>query len=100
MKIPYITLVTLLIANLFLLAQASETKQQQLDKACELAHQEALIPRKKEIYQECITKFKKDEKVCEKEADAYNGNQINGAPLFYDLPECKKAFDFFKKQSQ
>lgn len=81
-------------------ALANDNKQQQLDKACELARQEALIPRKKIIYNECINKFKKDKKVCKEEANAYNGNRINGAPLFYDLPACEKAFKHLKQQSQ
>jgi len=79
-----------------LLANAKKTEQAKLDKACESARQEALAPIKKEIYQECITKFKKDKSVCQRQADAYNGNRINGAPMFYELPACVKAFEFRK----
>ena len=81
------------------MAHATSTKQAKLDKACESARQKALEPRKKEIYQECLTKFKKDKSVCQQEADTYNGNRINGAPMFYELPACEKAFEFRKKQT-
>lgn len=79
------------------LANTAKTEQAKLDKACESARQTALEPRKKEIFQECLTKFKKGKSVCQQEADAYNGNRINGAPMFYELPACVKAFDFRKK---
>lgn len=81
-------------------ALASNKKQVRLDQACEAARQKALKPRKKEIYQECRQKFKKDEKVCKQEAQAFNGNRIGGAPMFYELPACEKAFNYRKKQNQ
>lgn len=86
--------------GLITIASASQTKQSTLDKACESARQKALLPRKKEIYKECINKFKKEEKICQEEANAFNGNRINGAPMFYELPECVKAFEYQKKNRQ
>ena len=88
-------LLTLTSSNVF--SHNSADKQALLDKACESARQKALKPRKKEVYQECLTKFKKSEKLCSEEANAYNGNRINGAPMFYELPACVKAFEFRKK---
>jgi len=82
------------------IALASEKKQATLDQACEVARQKALKPRKKEIYQECRQKFKKSEKVCKVEANAYNGNRIGGAPLFYELPACEKAFEYRKTHNK
>ncbi|TWX71798.1 hypothetical protein ESZ36_00770 [Colwellia demingiae] len=81
-------------------AFAHKGEQVKLDQACEDARQIALEPRRKEIYQECVQKFKKDETVCLSEAKAYNGNRINGAPLFYELPACEKAFDFRNKNEK
>jgi hypothetical protein len=81
------------------IALAHEKKQVTLDQACEADRQKALKPRKTEIYQECRQKFKKSEKVCKAEAQAYNGNRIGGAPLFYELPACEKAFNYRKKQA-
>jgi len=79
---------------------AKQNTQATLDSACEAARQKALKPRKKEIYQECRQKFKKDEKVCKREAKAFNGNRIGGAPMFYELPACEKAFNYRKKHEQ
>ncbi len=90
-----ISLITLYSSTV--LANTTKIEQARLDKVCESSRQKALEPRKKEIYQECLTKFKKDKSVCQQEADAYNGNRINGAPMFYELPACVKAFEFRKK---
>ena len=68
-----------------------------LDQQCEKDRYIALAPRRKEIYQECLNVFKKSEKVCKEDAAAYNGNRINGAPLFYEKPSCVKAFDYKKE---
>ena len=72
-------------------------KQADLDAACEAARQQAMAPKKAEIYQECVTKFKKDAALCEEEADGYNGNRVGASPLFYDLPACVTAFDYRNK---
>ena len=93
------TLVILLIpitSFAFNSVSANKKQQKKLDVACEEARQIALAPRKKEIYQECISKIKKDKTVCEDEAKAFNGNRINGAPMFYELPACEKAFNYRK----
>ncbi|KGJ90021.1 hypothetical protein [Colwellia psychrerythraea] len=90
----------LIITNLISTSYASEGKQVKLDRACEAAREVALEPRRQEIFQECIHKFKKSETVCKNEAKDYNGNRINGAPLFYELPACEKAFAYRKKHGQ
>ncbi|WP_114326968.1 hypothetical protein [Candidatus Colwellia aromaticivorans] len=91
------TIVLFTINGSIALAHSTKTKQAELDKACETDRQIALKPRKNEIYHECLTKFKKSKSVCQDEADVYNGNRINGAPMFYELPACEKAFQFRKK---
>ena len=98
-------ILVIVISSMGTVVLASEKQQQKeqarqqkkLDKACETARQVALKPRKKEIYQECRQKYKKSESVCNREANVYNGNRINGAPLFYELPACEKAFVFRNK---
>ena len=72
-------------------------KQAELDAACESARLLALGPKRSDIYQECVDKFKKSAAVCEKDADSYNGNRVGASPLFYDLPECEAAFEYQKK---
>jgi hypothetical protein len=83
------------------IAAASQTDEDlrrsrlaELDRACEAARQVALAPRRQEIYEECINRSDKDEDVCRRDANGYNGNRIGGTPLYYDLPECEEAFDY------
>ena len=96
MKNKILTSVSLFIAvyTLNVTALAQDKKQAQLDKACEEARQIALAPLKKEIYQECLQKLGQSKAACQSNADAYNGNRINGAPRFYELPACQKAFTY------
>jgi hypothetical protein len=88
-------------------AAASETeqtlrqaRQAELDRACEAARQLALAPRRREIYEECINRFGKEEDACRNEASGYNGNRVGATPLFYDLPECVEAFEYRKAEDQ
>ena len=74
---------------------ARKQKQTELDNKCEAARQIALAPLKQEILQECLEKGK-DELVCRNEANEYDGGRANRGPMFYDLPECEKAFDYKK----
>jgi len=87
-----------IICNGLATADDRQNKHAELDAACEAARQAALAPRKSEIYQECIDKFKKSAEVCEEEADGYNGNRVGRSPLFYDLPECEAAFEYQKNK--
>jgi len=99
----------LLVATVMLLgmgsAAASQTdedlrrsRQAELDRACEAARQVALAPRRQEIYEECINRPDKEEDVCRRDANGYNGNRIGGTPMYYDLPECEEAFDYRRTQ--
>ena len=106
MRIPVLLAATALLAGVTA-AVAYETaqdrrqaRQAELDRECETARQAALQPKREDIYQECINKFKKEEGVCQSEANAYNGYRISGAPLYYDLPECVQAFDYRKDKDQ
>ena len=98
MRKIYIVIAIVLFSFNSSIAKATKSKQAKLDKSCEVARQIALKPRKDEIYHECLTKFKKSKSVCQQEAEVYNGNRINGAPMFYELPDCEKAFTFRKNQ--
>lgn len=91
--------ILLLIISTHSFAEVSATQMDKLLKlniACEQDRQAKLKDRKKDIYQECIHHFKKSEEVCQDEAQGYNGQRKNGAPLFYELPSCVKAFEFKK----
>lgn len=102
MLLKSLSLLTLLVLTNSVCSTALAYKNTQvaLDKACEDARNIALKPRRKEIYLECKNKFKKSDSVCKSDAKAYNGNRIGGAPMFYELPACEKAFQFRKKQNQ
>ncbi len=106
MRIPVLLAATALLVGLtaavaYVTAQDSrQARQAELDRECETARQAALQPKREDIYQECINKFKKEEGVCRNEANSYNGNRISGAPLYYDLPECVQAFDYRKDKDQ
>jgi len=99
-KLLALLTLTITLFSFSSVAMANDKKQAKLDQTCETARHKALKPRRKEIYQECRQKFKKSEKVCKREAQAYNGNRIGGAPLFYELPACEKAFEYRKKHSK
>ena len=90
----------IIINSVSSVACANQKEQMKLDNICEASRQVALQPRKKEIYQECRQKFKKSESVCQSEADVFNGNRPNGAPLFYELPACEKAFNYRNKHTK
>jgi len=75
-----------------------QVKQAELDRACEAARQVALAPRRQEIYEECINRSDKEEDVCRRDANGYNGSRIGGTPRYYDLPECEEAFDYRRTQ--
>lgn len=87
-------MLALVLFNLPAVASAAGSEQAELDAACEAARQAALAPKRAEIYQECVDKFKKSAEVCEQEAGGYNGNRVGATPLFYDLPECEAAFEY------
>jgi hypothetical protein len=78
-------------------AKKTAQLQANLDQACEDVRDIALEPLRTDIYNECVDKFKKDQDICREEAAVYNGRRINGAPRFYELPECQKAFELREK---
>ena len=76
-------------------AEERAAKQAELDAECEAARQAKLEPIRRQLYEECVSKQRKDPEFCRKDADSYNGARPGGgAPLFYDLPECEAAFEY------
>ena len=74
----------------------SQENQAEHDRKCEYARHKALAPLKKEIIKECLEKGK-EESVCKREADDYNGARVGRGPMFYDLPECEAAYNYKKE---
>jgi hypothetical protein len=89
------------VASILLLAlplHASDRNQAKLDAACEAAREQNLGPLRAGFVDECVEKKQRpDRAACERFYADY-GNQSGGrAPLFYDLPECVKAFENSRK---
>ena len=76
-------------------------EQAELDQACEKAREKKLAPERKKYIEECVAeKQRPDRASCELFYADYGNRSGNRAPLYYDLPECVKAFDYQKKQSR
>lgn len=69
--------------------------QLKLDLKCEQARDRKLYPMRLKIFEECMAK-RDSEAHCDAYAGSYNGERVNGAPRYYDLPECETAFEFRK----
>ena len=73
---------------------AGETNQAQLDAQCELAREIKLAPERARYIDDCVAnKQKPDRSACERFYADYGAQSGNRAPLYYDLPECRRAFD-------
>jgi len=69
--------------------------QAALDAQCEAAREQRLAPERAMYIDECVaTKFKDSREACERFYRDYGDRTADRAPLYYDLPECVKAFDF------
>lgn len=70
-------------------------QQAALDAACEQAREQRLAPEREKYIEECVEKQQKqDRAACERFYSDYGARTGNRAPLYYDLPECAKAFEF------
>ncbi len=73
---------------------AAETSQAQLDAACEAARESRLAPERARHIEECVArKQKPDRAACESFYADYGAQSGGRAPLYYDLPECRRAFE-------
>jgi hypothetical protein len=78
-------------------AQAN-SEQAKLDAACEAAREKKLAPLRAGFIDECVEKKQRpDRAACERFYADYGNQAGNRAPLFYDLPECVKAFEYRRK---
>ena len=65
--------------------------QLQLDRECERAREEAMVPMREEAIAQCIGQGKKSEAECREYYKDYQGPP-NRPALFYNLPECEEAY--------
>ena len=82
-------------------ALADGDEQARLDAACEAARERELAPLREQYIEECVqTKLKRSREACEQFYSDFGAQSGNRAPLFYDLPECVKAFEFRENSSR
>lgn len=74
-------------------------RQAELDRACEAARELRLRPIRQQFIQECVDEgqFETREE-CERYYADYGARSGTRAPLFYDLPECVKAFEYAQSE--
>jgi hypothetical protein len=78
--------------------QATDHDQARLDAACETAREQKLAPLRAGFIDECVEKEQRpDRAACERFYADYGNQSGSRAPLFYDLPECVKAFENSRK---
>lgn len=72
-----------------------QAEQEKLDAECEAARELKLAPERAKFSEECVEKQQKsDRAACERFYSDYGARFGNRAPLYYDLPECVRAFEF------
>ncbi len=63
--------------------------------ACEAAREKKLAPLRAGFIEECVEKKQRPDRVaCERFYADFGNQSGRRAPLFYDLPECVKAFEY------
>jgi hypothetical protein len=86
---------TLLVALPAHAAKHSDREQAKLDAACEAARETQLAPLRAGFIDECVErKQRPDRAACERFYADFGNQAGSRAPLFYDLPECVKAFEY------
>ena len=75
--------------------QDREAMQKALDAACEAARERRLVPERAKLVDDCVREqFLESRKECARYYADYGGQYGRGAPLYYDLPECVRAFEY------
>jgi hypothetical protein len=91
-----LSLLTIILMGFFIPAIAEDRQaiQQQLDQACEAVRLEKLQPIREKYAAECVAEWDRSQEYSDRFYSDY-GNQGGDQPvLFYDLPECEKAWNY------
>jgi hypothetical protein len=76
-----------------------ETKKQELDAECEAAREVHLSVDRTQYIEECVAKKQKENRAaCERFYSDYGSQSGSRPAMYYDLPECERAFEH--RQSQ
>jgi len=77
--------------------QRIEPLQDALDASCEDAREALLAPERAAIVQECLqSNFGRSEQQCLRFAKNHGAATAQRGPLYYELAECERAFEFDK----
>jgi hypothetical protein len=96
-----VAVITLIFLNQALADRDRDRQQAEMDTACEQARQVKLAPMRAQFVEECVQNRElRDRTACEAFYADYGAQSGNRAPLFFDLPECVKAFDFQHNERQ
>jgi len=96
---PFSLLLTIVVSVFISQAFAEDSKliQQQLDEACETARLEKLTPIREKYAAQCAAEWDRSQEYCDRFYSDY-GNAGGDTPvLFYDLPECEKAWNYRRR---
>lgn len=76
-----------------------EVRQQTLDAACQSAREARLSVDRAKYIEECVAKqLKESRAACERFYADYGDRTGSRPPLYYDLPECRRAFEHQRSQ--
>lgn len=76
------------------IAENRQAIQQQLDEACEVARLEKLRPIREKFAAECVADWDRSQEYCDRFYSDYGNQGGDQAVLFYDLPQCEKAWNY------
>lgn len=93
---PVLIILTMLISSImsFAVAEDRELIQQQLDQACEAVRLEKLEPIREKYAAQCTAEWDRSQEYCDRFYSDYGNQGGDQAVLFYDLPECEKAWNY------
>lgn len=91
-----LSFLTIMLASFLNPASAEERQviQQQLDEACEVARLEKLRPIREKFAAECVADWDRSQEYCDRFYSDYGNQGGDQAVLFYDLPQCEKAWNY------
>ena len=73
------------------------TTQAEIDAECEAARERKLAPERAKLIEECVLRDGRGSRErCERFYSDYGAQSGRRAPLYTDLPECLRAFEFRK----
>ena len=77
--------------------EADMQRLDELDRICEAARERRLAPLRAERIERCVRDEGRPREACQRESEAWGETKRTQsgarAGLFYDLPECKAAFE-------